>query len=52
MLVRETVMQTDLRGLTAFYDIRVEQGEMRFDSLLKEGNCVSFDASLLLRRSG
>lgn len=34
------------------FDIRVEQGEMRFDYLLKEGECVTFNASLLLRKIG
>jgi hypothetical protein len=35
-----------------YFDIRVEGEEMRFDYKLKEGECKTFNASMLLRRLG
>ncbi len=35
-----------------YFDIQMEGGEMKFDYKLKEGECKTFNASLLLKRLG
>jgi len=35
-----------------YFDIQMEAGEMRFDYKLKEGECKTFNASILLQRIG
>lgn len=35
-----------------YFDIEIEGSEMKFDYKLKEGECKTFNASLLLRRLG
>lgn len=35
-----------------YFDIQMEEGEMKFDYKLKEGECKTFNASLLLQRIG